>query len=197
MIKIIRETHETPESVQRRLTLAGGKNFFGEPMYRAMWGWNRLTWIGGKFTDHDASGNVIRERMELRWEPKYSQVNRWHIEKWMPAERYGTPESWYAQTKEFAAGKAIAGLGPYPWRGEYENAFVVQGAKGEFVQLTATIAERIARAIECSRALPASKRRSALYAREAKLDKEYVDWAMDVMDDGDPALHGQAFVTVG
>ncbi|GAC1632892.1 MAG: hypothetical protein NVS9B14_06770 [Candidatus Acidiferrum sp.] len=195
MIQVLRETHDTPESVERRLVVAGGRNRFGEPMYRAVWGWNRLAWIGGKFEEKDAGGNLIREVVQLRKEPKYSQVNRWHIEKWMPPETYGSPATWYAQTTDWKQGN-LAALGPYPLRGEYENCFVVQGPKGEFIQLTTTIAERIARAIECSRVLPAAKRRTALYEREAKLDKEYVDWAMDVMDDGDPALHGQPFVTV-
>ena len=51
MIRVLRETHDTPEAVARRLERAGGLNCFGEPNYRAVWGWNRLAWIGGKFED--------------------------------------------------------------------------------------------------------------------------------------------------
>ena len=72
MIRILRETHPTPESVAQRLQRAGGMNRFGEPNYRAVWGWNRLTWIGGKFEEHDpATGSLLREVVELRQEPKY------------------------------------------------------------------------------------------------------------------------------
>jgi hypothetical protein len=45
-IEVLREAHRTPESVARRLLIAGGTNRFGEPNYRAIWGWNRLAWIG-------------------------------------------------------------------------------------------------------------------------------------------------------
>ena len=65
-IFVIRETHEAPESVARALELAGGKNPFGEPNYRAVWGWNRLAWIGGKFEEHDPNtGSLLREVVEL------------------------------------------------------------------------------------------------------------------------------------
>jgi hypothetical protein len=195
MIQVIRETYETPENIERILTLAGGKNRFGEPMYRAVWGWNRLAWIGGKFEDRGANGELLRERIELRREPKYPNVNRWHIEKWLPPEAYGTPKTWYGQTQSWKEGN-VATLGPYPERGDYESCFVVEKPSGEFIQLTPTIARHIARAIEFSQGIPRARRREALYAREAKADKDYVDWAVDLMDEGTGAFHEQPFVTV-
>jgi len=85
-IKVIRETHDTPENVTQRLLRAGGRNRFGEPNYRAIWGYNRLTLIGGRWEDKGV--------VEVRMEPKYPQVNRWHIEKWVAPETYGAPEFW-------------------------------------------------------------------------------------------------------
>ena len=70
MIRVLRETHDTPEEVARRLEAAGGRNRFGEANYRVIWGWNRLAWIGGKFEDRDAHGDLLREVVELRLEPK-------------------------------------------------------------------------------------------------------------------------------
>jgi len=93
MIRVLRETHGTPEAVARRLERAGGINRYGEPSYRAVWGWNRLAWIGGKFEDRDDHGVLLRERIELRKEPKYPAVNRWHIERWLPPETYGSPRA--------------------------------------------------------------------------------------------------------
>jgi hypothetical protein len=49
MITILREAHATPENVAQRLRAAGGINRYGEPNHRAVLGWNRLAWIGGKF----------------------------------------------------------------------------------------------------------------------------------------------------
>ncbi len=196
MIHVVRETHDTPETVAHRLERAGGVNRFGEPNYRAVWGWSRLAWIGGKFEDRDEHGALLRERVELRWEPKYPAVNRWHIERWVPQEVYGSPRAWYAQTIERENGISIPALGPYPSRGEYEHSFTLESPRGEFVQLTPTIAEHIARAIEWSRKFPRASQRAGLYSREAHEDRMYEDWAFDQLDDAVPAFHNQPFVTV-
>jgi hypothetical protein len=194
-IVVLRETHETPADVTRRLELAGGRNRLGEPNYRAVWGWNRLAWIGGKFEDRDESGALVRERIELRREPKYPAVNRWHIERWVPPETYGSPRQWYAQTVETSGRRSIAALGPYPSRGEYEHCFTLQTPGGEFVQLTPTLAEHIATAIERSRCLPRVAKRSSLCDGARREDSAYENWAYDVLDSATPAFHGQRFVT--
>ena len=191
----MRETHETPEAVARRLALAGGCNRFGEPQYRAIWGWNRLAWIGGKFEDRDEHGVLLRECIELRQEPKYPAVNRWHIEKWMPPESYGSPRVWYAQTIERENGISIPALGPYPSRGEYEHCFALESPRGEFLQLTPTAAEHIARAIEWARQFPRSARKRKLVNREQREERGYESWAYDLLDDAVPAFHKQPFVT--
>ena len=197
MIEVVRERHEAPEEVERRLAVAGGLNRYGEANYRVVWGWNRLAWIGGKFEDRDEHGDLIREVVELRQEPKYGAVNRWHVERWLPPEAYGSPKEWYAQTVEHANGRSVPALGPYPERGEYEHCFTIQGLHGEFVQLTPTIVERVAQAIEWSRCRPKAKQRGRLYERETGKERAYEGWAYDVLDDAAPALHGLEFVTVG
>jgi hypothetical protein len=196
MIRVLRETHETPEAVAHRLQRAGGINRFGEANYRAVWGWNRLAWIGGNFEDRDEHGALLRERVELRQEPKYPAVNRWHIERWLPPETYGSPRAWYPQTIERANGISIPALGPYPSRGEYEHCFTLETAGGEFLQLTPTIAEHIARAIEWSRRVPRARSRAQLDEKEARSERNYEKWAFDVLDDSVPAFHKQPFVTV-
>lgn len=196
MISITRETHEPPENVTQHLETCGGRNRFGEPNYRAVWGWNRLAWIGGKFEDRDANGDLLREVVELRQEPKYPAVNRWHIERWVAPEAYGSPRAWYAQTIERENGVSIPALGPYPSRGDYEHCFTLETPRGEFLQLTATVAEHIARAIEWSRKRPRAPSRAQLYEREARRERRYESWAYDALDDSVPVLHGQPFVTV-
>src|SRR5579863_21390 len=196
MIQIVRETHDTPENVAQRLNIAGGVNRFGEANYRAVWGWNRLAWIGGKFEERDASGDLLREVVELRQEPKYPAVNRWHIERWVPPETYGSPRQWYAQTIERENGVSIPALGPYPVRGEYEHCFTLEGPRGEFIQLTPTIAEQIAHAIEWSRKAPRAAGKRRLYEREAQQERAFDCEAYDILDDAVPAFHRQPFVTV-
>jgi hypothetical protein len=197
MIRVLRETQDTPEAVAQKLRSAGGINRFGEANYRAIWGWNRLAWIGGKFEERDPStGSLLREVVELRQEPKYPAVNRWHIERWVPPEVYGSPRAWYAQTIERENGVSMPALGPYPSRGEYEHCFTLEGPRGEFLQLTPTIAEHVARAIEWSRKCPRAKNRNRLYEREQRADLHYERWAYDVLDDSVPAFHKQPFVAV-
>jgi hypothetical protein len=195
-VLVFRETHDTPENVAQRLSRAGGINRFGKPNYRAVWGWNRLAWIGGKFEDRDEHGTLLRERIELREEPKYPAVNRWHIERWLPPEAYGSPRQWYAQTIERESGISIPALGPYPARGDYEHCFTLEGPRGEFLQLTPTVAEHIARAIEFSRHAPRSRSRTHLYNRAQREEQQYESWAYDALDDAVPAFHKQPFVTV-
>ncbi len=195
-IVVTRETLETPAYIERALRLAGGINRFGEPNYRAVWGWNRLTWIGGKWEDKDASGNVVREVVQLRQVPKYMPFNRWHIERWVPPEVYGSPADWYRRTLE-VEGPAVAGipaLGPYPARGEYELSFTLQGPHGEFVQLTPTIADNVARLVEHSRSFSSAQRRAALWERERRRERESDSFADSVLNDISHFLPGQYVV---
>lgn len=196
MIRVLRETHEAPASVARRLHIAGGSNRFGEPNYRAVWGWSRLGWIGGKWEDRDAAGRLVRETTGLRLVPKYAPHDRWHIERWLPPEAYGSPRVWYAQTIEVAGGVSVPALGPYPDRGEYEHCFTLAGPRGEFVQLTATAAEYLAHAIEAGRRRSAGERRTALGERERRSEQDYDRWAWDVLDGTGAAFGGMPFVTV-
>ena len=184
MIRVGRERYETPESVAERLKGAGGVNRYGEANYRVVWGWNRLNWIGGKFEDRNEQGSLVREVVELRQEPKYPQVNRWHVERWVAPEAYGSPRAWYAQTVERNDGISVPALGPYPERGEYEHCFTLEGPGGEFVQLTPTIVERVARAVEWSRGVGRAEQRAGLYEREERKEREYDEWAFELMSEG-------------
>jgi hypothetical protein len=178
MIHILRETHNAPADVARALLLAGGRNLFGEANYRAVWGWSRLDWIGGKWEDRDpVSGALRREVVELRREPKYTPHDRWHIERWMPAESYGSPAEWLAQTIEIVNGRNVSALGPYPSRGDYEHCFTLDGPRGEFVQLTPAVARHVARAIEASRGAGQARRKMAIEERVRREEREYEGYA--------------------
>jgi hypothetical protein len=194
MIQVTRETHEAPAHVCERLARAGGTNRFGEPNFRVVWGGSRLGWIGGRWTDRDEHGNVIRETVELRQEPKYLPVDCWHIERWMPPEAYGSPEEWFARTIEIEDGIRVPALGPYPSRGEYEHCFTLQGAGGEFIPLSPAACDWIVRAIEWARRQPRAGSRASLTAREMRREHNWNRAADDLLDDAVPAFHGQAFV---
>ncbi len=197
LIRVIRETHRTPASVQKRLARAGGLNRLGEPNFRVVWGGARLAWIGGRWTDRDVHGNVTREAIELRQVPKYIPHDRWHIERWLPPEAYGSPELWLAQTTEVEDGIAIPALGPYPSRGEYEHCFTLAGADGEFIPLSPAACDWVVRAIGWARRQPRSTRRAAVAARESRRALDFDGAADALFDDAGRAFHGQPFVALG
>jgi hypothetical protein len=194
VIRVLRETHTAPASLRLRLARAGGLNHYGEPNFRVVWGWSRLTWIGGKWTDTDAHGNVTREVVELREAPKYFPFDRWHVERWMPPETYGSPQQWYAQTIEREDGISIPALGPYPRRGEYEHCFTLQGPRGEFVSLSPSACESIVRAVEFARVQPRGAHHAALIRRETHRERDWDAHADAVFDDASRAFRGASFV---
>ena len=166
-IKVVRETHDTPEYVTERLIRSFGLNKFHEPLYRVVWGGNRQGWVDGIW-------GLLYEKIPPR------ALNRWVIEKWLPAELWWGPrESWW-QTREDGAEL----LGPYPERGEYEHLLTIEGPDDEFLQLTPEIVEWMPRRIEAALSQWQPKlSRQTLYEREAKKDDEYLRWADMVMDD--------------
>lgn len=183
MIRVTREVHEVPASVEERVTRAGGLNWFGEPNFRVVWGGSRLTWIGGRWTDWDANGNFVRQCAELRNVPKYLPTDRWHIERWLPPTAYGPPENWWVQTIQAEDGTLIPALGPYPSRGEYEHCFTLQNSRGEFVRLTATACDWIVRAIEWARRQPRAAIRAAVATRESRCELEQDKIVDEVLSD--------------
>jgi len=194
MIRVIRETHDAPAHVCERIASAGGLNRFGEPNFRVVWGGSRLAWIGGRWTDRDVQGSVVRETIELRQVPKYIPTDRWHIERWMPPESYGPPDEWFARTVEVEDGIRIPALGPYPSRGDYEHCFTLETAAGEFVPLSPAACDWIVRALEWARRQPRSAMRAAIASREARRERNWDRAADDALDDAAPAFHGHTFV---
>jgi hypothetical protein len=183
VIFVTRETHETPADVALVLRLAGGLNRYGEPNYRAVWGGNRLDFVGGKWEDHDKDGNLVREVIEVRRVPKYPQ-NRWHVERWMPPETYGGPALWALQTMEAVDGQFVPALGPYPSRGDYELAFTLETSTGAFVQLTPMIARAFVACLETSREETPESVTEFKSKAIAKQEREYDSYADSVLNTG-------------
>lgn len=193
VIEVTRETHEAPSEVRERITRAGGLNRFNEPHFRVVWGASRLSWIGGRWTDYDEQGNLLREVVELRKVPKYLPQNRWHVERWLPPEAYGSPDQWYHLTAEAYGGRFIAALGPFPSRGEYEHCFTLE-SQGEFVQLSATVCDWVVRAIEWARGQPRQAGRTALVNRARRQARQWENSADDLLNDAGRPFCGRPFI---
>lgn len=180
--------------MQERVAVAGGFNRLGEPNFRVVWGGARLTLIGGRWTDRDAHGNIIRESIELREVPKYLPVDRWHIEHWIPPEVYGSRDDWNRRTIEVEDGIRFPALGPYPSRGEYEHCFTLETAAGEFVPLTASACDWVVRAITWARQQTRGAGRAAIVKREFRRERDWDRSTSDMLDDGLSAFQGHSFV---
>lgn len=196
-MQILRETHEAPEHIQNLLELYGGLNRFGGPNFRAVWSESRMDWVCGKWTDTDESGEtVIREVVESRYVPKYWAINnKWLIERWYPPEHDGTPEEWLRRTRppeHFYEEGNVPQLGPYPSRGSYKLASIVQDSEQNFVQLTMAVVEEIIfkwekqRREQLSLAAAIEKDRAMLAKREAAKDAR----DMDLLNSLAPSFYG-------
>jgi hypothetical protein len=110
-------------------------------------------------------------------------TDRWHIERWVAPEVYGSPDDWYRRTLEVEDGIRFPALGPYPSRGEYEHCFTLETAAGEFLPLTADACDWVARAIEWARRQPRTAARAAVMKRECLRERELDRSTSDLLDD--------------
>lgn len=108
----------TPQWATDRLIEIGGINRYGDPNFRAVWGGSRTQKVGGRFTDV-LDGKVF-EVVAVRELLKYHPF-RWHLEKWIAPEKYGSCEQWYQSTWNDV--DQIHTCDSYPERGDYEHVF--------------------------------------------------------------------------
>lgn len=132
---------QPPQSHIDFILRVGGKNPYGEPLYRLVWAENRYRPEGGIWHDWDENltvqerGGLITDEQgrfrpsdkkplrivaEIRKVHKYmgahGPLKGWIIERWQPAFMYGARDSW---PKHPVTGQPI--LGPWPEFGDYEK----------------------------------------------------------------------------
>src|ERR1700677_1030137 len=161
------EKYGCPPEVTRRLTEIGGNNPFGEPLFRCVWGWNRIVKMTGQWWDEkfDVMGPV-----ETREVPKYLPADRWFLEMWRPPEEYGSPETWGKLGEEVVGNMTVDTAGPFPSRGEYELCYVISPdlqPPGDFLPLSAGVVGLLVSLIKASRkeTLSGHQRESAIKQR--------------------------------
>ena len=211
-------THqECPEHVVRALRLAGGSNPYGEPMFRCVWGWDRIVPITGewqefeqfvatltdKVTGYSESRlctRLVRSVIETRQVPKYLPANCWHLEMWRPPEEYGSPEEWKELGEEAIAGMTVDTSGPFPFRGEYELCYPLTSdgtSQGTPIPLVADVVAEIVRMILVGRErFNLQQRTAAIEQREARKEEGLARRTRDMLKDGLRPFAGETFVTV-
>ena len=126
---------DTPKEIVDLVSAHGGRNVYGEPQYRLVWGWQRKEW---KYV----GSNNPNEKPGIRFVPKYPLRERFHLECWFPAEHYGSREKWHKDTTQVIDGQEVETIGPYPSRGEYESVWVCEYPDGRYLQPTKDILTR-------------------------------------------------------
>ena len=210
------EHHECPEHVARELRLAGGDNPYGEPMFRVVWGYDRIVPIHGewqefeqylatlrdKFTGYAESRPVtrlVRSVIETRHLPKYLPGNCWHLEKWCPPEM--SEAEWAKMGEEVMQGLTVNTAGPYPERGEYELCYPLTHdgtSDGTPIPLVADVVAEIARMIRHGQEQRVTflMRKAAIEQRERLKEEGLAKRTRDILKDGMRPFAGEAFVTV-
>ena len=123
-----------PAGIQRVCREYGGLNPYGEPLFRVVWGWQRLHVLEGVWqrgvskvierhgiSCHLPGSEVIH--VGAMSVPKYARLTSFFIlERWLPSSHYGTPETWKEATEKWepSQGRSFLENGPFPSRGDYE-----------------------------------------------------------------------------
>lgn len=200
-----------PAWLQGLLLRRYGRTPFGEPRYRLVWAPSRLERSGGEWADWGESVSLadrqagkrppVRRRQELRWVVKYPGEVCWLIERWVPAENYGSPELWYRPLTEGGTRLAcgICACGDYPCFGDYEDI----GARMHWYpserHLTAAVdaVERQRERMPAS-ALGRARRRTWVAEREQeRRDRAFEAAASELFEDAAPAFGGAPMVGYG
>jgi hypothetical protein len=131
-MSIIDPTNDAPKSLQAAIARIGGKNPYGEPMWRVVLaqhcivkrggilrnmgdGEQSIVTIGtgGKVFESTVHSSVTSGILEV---PRYNCADGWILEKWFPASTWGTREQWASEKSENGSRLLCE---PYPERGRY------------------------------------------------------------------------------
>lgn len=206
------QTRECPPDVARALELAGGNNCYGEANFRAVWGYNRIVPMTGKWEQWEKVVGMLTDKVtgvvgtrefirlvssvvETRQVPKYLPANCWHLEGWRPPEEYGTPETWRKAGEEVVAGMTIDTAGEFPGRGEYELIFPLTHdftSMGKPVELVADVVGNLVNMVRAGvERYSFVQRKAAIEQRLRREEDGFTRQTVDMLKDGMPLRGGQ------
>lgn len=219
------EHHECPVDVAKRLKSVGGINPFGGPMFRVVWGYDRIVPIHGLWQEFEQFVATLTDKVgdpekgippgyseqrlitklkseviETRHQPKYLPGNCWHLEMWRPPEEYGSPEQWGKAGEEVVGLMTIDTAGPYPAQGEYELCYTLTTdatSHGDPIPLVAEVVTEIVRMIVVGRdRFTYLQRRAAIEQEVRRKEEGFVRVAQDQLKDQLRPYAGEAHIVV-
>ena len=166
----------------------GGKNPYGKPMFRLVWGGD-ATRVAYGHTDTGKKGQHVFL--------KYSGIPAWFLEFWNPPEKYGTAEDWYAKSWDAVAGMHTCG--DYPFLGDYEMVaqfYTKERVNGKLeivtLPLTMQVLDDLVKRVLKVRDMSLEMRRQLIEAQMEAERKESARIAHDAYVDASPAFGGVA-----
>lgn len=154
-----------PPAWCERVLAKYGRNRYQEPLFRVVFLPSRSYIVGGYW---DAESELCYRQM-----PKYGRKEeKWALERWVPPQWLGSPESWEALNSTIEGYYAI---GPYPEHGLFECCAVFSTGPGPngYVPLEPGMIDLQARAIWMGRGLTRYQiRAAAMGEEEDKIRKE-------------------------
>jgi len=170
-----------------------------------MRGCDRFTFIGGKWTHHDASGNETGSHVGVEKVLKYPEARERYIFEMLLMPEYMRAE-WEILFTDWIDGERIETLGPYPENGEYELIRVLEKMrvsrrtgevlKREFVPLSESLCDALVATAKLNKELPAKHKLMAAQERRDREEKAKDQRLIDRIDDMRLAYKGQPFVVV-
>ena len=191
-ILLIRQALECPQEYADFLARIGGKNPFGEPNFRLVWGQTRTRVIYGQ-----ADGGKCGAHVKF----KYHGIPAWHLEQWKSPIEIGcaSREDWYRDTWQPDVGLHL--MGDFPSRGDYDSCPIALYTKNvvnktlviDAMPLNYRMLEFLVPVIQSERELSWQRRRAIVQDQEDKAKKERARIAEDIYRNGSPAFGGADF----
>jgi hypothetical protein len=166
-----------PKEYQVRLTKIGGLNRYGDPNFRVVWSDNRYELAGGMWEDPSTKTAVAEYRHQVKYDLPQP---KWILERWLPPEFYGTPQSWYWENLCPYSGLSL--LGPYPYKGDYESCYTFERLSFSWFDVLVPLI------LKSQAETTTAMRKSAQMAEQERKEAEEKQWFSDAFDDQAPAF---------
>jgi hypothetical protein len=192
------ETRQCPPEFQARLTRMFGKNQFGEPHYKIVWGQSQFIRMGNLW--RDKHGN---ERLGYRDRPQCHQQPCWVIMRWHSPLEYGSPATYYRNTFiPNGVSKGFYVTGEYPYRGRYEivqplisKEFVAGKLVVTHFPLSHFLIDRLIPMMVQFANLSQRQKQAIQAANKAIEDKKETEFVADVLENNMPRWMGPVSYT--
>jgi len=172
--EIIRQSKECPRLFTEFLVRYGGKNPYGIPNFRLVWGPSATRTIWGQMEGGSRGQHIVLA---------YGDAPLWHLEMWKPPELFGSPEQWYAESYNPETGLHLCG--DYPFQGDYSH-------HSKHNNLNYRILEKLLPEIYKARGITFEQRKRIIRDRELAAKKERLRIAHDAYLNAAPAFGGVA-----